>query len=345
VSNESEKPMKASVFTEFGGEMKLVDNIRAPLNPGANEVVVEVHATSINPVDWKYQKGYLKLFVSSHFPKSPGRDFSGVVSEVGINVSRFKVGDEVYGMPVFPIGTFCEYIKCSQDDLAKKPTTLTMNEAAGIPLAALTASDCLFEHGRLQEKQSVLVLGGATAVGQFTIQLAKVKGAHPIYTTCSPDSINLVKDLGADVTIDYKSQSISEVLGQEKVHLVVDAVGNKVQREQSFPHVIKNGIFVTVNPGDSQPFTIGNAFGVMADVLSKKVSNYWNNNVSYKTMLTKDHQWKVLDDIGQMVDQGKLKVLIDSVYQLSEAQQALEKNSQAKNKGKIIIQVKENAKN
>ena len=190
---------------------------------GDDDVLVQVHAASVNPLDLKTRDGDFKAILPYRVPFVLGNDLAGVVVGVGARVSRFTVGDEVYARPdKNRIGTFAEFIAIHQDDLANKPTTLTTEEAASIPLVGLTSWQALVERANLQPGQKVLIHGGSGGVGTIAIQLAKQLGAS-VATTTSTENIELVKNLGADVVIDYKKQAFETVLHDYDV--VLDTLG------------------------------------------------------------------------------------------------------------------------
>ena len=180
---------------------------------GDNDVLVEVHAASVNPLDSKIRDGAFKQILPYRLPLVLGNDVAGVVTRVGANVRRFKPGDQVYARPDKDrIGTFAEYIAMDEAAVALKPANLTMEEAASIPLVALTAWQALVEIAQLRKGQKVLIHAGSGGVGTFAIQLAKHLGAT-VATTTSEANVDLVKRLGADIAIDYKKDSFEKRLG------------------------------------------------------------------------------------------------------------------------------------
>jgi len=339
VASTDEPKMKAAVYWIYGDPEALeVRNDIATRGPKGDEVRVRVHATSVNPIDWKIRSGALKWVMPSHFPKLVGRDLSGVVEQVGPEVSKFKPGDEVYGMPEALIGTSCEYVNCSQESLALKPKTINHDEAAGLPLACLTAWQGLLDIGKLKAGQKVLILGAAGGVGAFAVQIAKAKGAF-VYATCGTDHVDFVTSLGADQVIDYKQQDFLQLLGRERVDLVFDTVGKKSERDKSF-HVVKNGRVVTTNPEDvdSKSSGIFKALGVAFDVAWKNIANMATRSVSYIPYLCKE-SGKQLQEIAELVDQGKIKVPIDRIYDLAEIKNAHARSESGKTTGKLIVRI------
>ncbi|MDO7846144.1 NADP-dependent oxidoreductase [Hymenobacter sp. M29] len=204
--------MKAFLLTRYGKNEKLqLTEVPRPA-PQADEVLLEIHAAGVNQLDFKLRDGEFKLILPYKLPTGLGHDVAGVVTAVGARVSQFKVGDEVYARPAdFHIGTFAEFIAVREADVARKPANLTMTEAGSLPLVALTAWQALVDVARLQKGQKVFIQAGSGGVGTFAIQLAKHMGAY-VATTTSAANTALVKRLGADLVIDYKTQDFETLL-------------------------------------------------------------------------------------------------------------------------------------
>lgn len=204
--------MKAFQITKYSKNeaLKLAD-VPVP-TVHDQDVLVEVHATGLNQLDSKIKSGDFKLFLPNKFPLTLGHDVAGIVTQIGKNVKRFKVGDEVYARPADGrIGTFAEYIAIDEKDVAFKPKNLSMEEAASLPLVALTAWQALTEHLKVKKGQRVFIQAGSGGVGTIAIQLAKHLGAT-VATTAGANSFALLNQLGADVTIDYKTQDFETIL-------------------------------------------------------------------------------------------------------------------------------------
>ena len=204
--------MKAFVVDGYGG----ADRVRpgeVPLSEmREDDALIEIHAAGVNPLDSRIRDGAFKAFLPYRLPLILGIEFAGVVIRVGSRVRRFKPGDEVYARPdKIRIGTFAEAIAVKEDDLANKPQSLTMEEAASIPLVGLTAWQALIERAQLKKGQTVLIHAGSGGVGTFAIQLAKHVGAT-VATTTSTANVDLVRRLGADRVIDYRKDSFEEIL-------------------------------------------------------------------------------------------------------------------------------------
>ncbi|APO46064.1 NADPH:quinone reductase [Paenibacillus xylanexedens] len=218
--------MKAVVINQYGSKEELVEQEVNKPRAEANQVVVKLEATSINPIDWKLREGYLKEMYDWEFPIILGWDVAGVITEIGSNVTKWKVGDRVFSRPdTTRFGSYAEYTAVDEHLLAKLPDSISYEEAAAVPLAGLTAWQVLFTHGDLKEGETVLIHAGAGGVGMYAIQLAKLAGAHVI-TTASKKNHELLYSLGADQVIDYKKENFEEIL--KDIDLVFDTMGGEV---------------------------------------------------------------------------------------------------------------------
>ncbi|MBC1603134.1 NADP-dependent oxidoreductase [Listeria rocourtiae] len=221
--------MKAVVIENYGGKEELKEAEVAMPKAGAGQVVIEMKATSINPIDWKLREGYLKQMMDWPFPIILGWDAAGVISEVGEDVTDWKIGDKVFARPeTTRFGTYAEYALIDAPLLAKIPDNVSFDEAASIPLAGLTAWQALFDHANLQAGEKVLIHAGAGGVGTLAIQLAKNAGAYVI-TTASKKNAAFLKELGADEVIDYKTTNFAEVLTD--IDVVFDTMGGDIQKD------------------------------------------------------------------------------------------------------------------
>ncbi len=308
--------MKAIRIHEFGGpDVLRTDNIAVPA-PADDEVLVKVYATSINPIDWKIRKGASQAKFPVTLPFTLGWDVSGVVEQKGDNVTGFEVGAEVYSRPS-PArnGAYAEYIVIKASEVARKPNTIDHVHSAAVPLAGLTAWQGLFEHGKLQKGERVLIHAASGGVGTFAVQLAKWKGAYVIGTT-SEKNIDLVKQLGADEVIDYNNEPFDEKL--KDIDLVFDMVGGDTQTRSI--KVLKDGgrLVTTVKPEDSQEAKDKNIQiqGYMA--LSKPAD---------------------LDQIADLIDDGKIKPVIAKTLTLDDAKEAQELSEDGHVAGKIVLKV------
>ncbi len=308
--------MKAMRIHEFGGpEVLKMEDIPVP-QPAADEALVKVYASSINPVDWKIRGGGYKGKFPTPLPLTLGWDVSGVVEQVGADVKSIKPGDAVYGRPdVTRNGAFAEYIVVKADQLGLKPQNVDHITAAAIPLAGLTAWQGLFDHGQLQAGQKVLIHAASGGVGTFAVQFAKWKGAFVIGTT-SEKNKTFLKELGADEVIDYKHEKFEEQL--KNVDLVFDTLGGDTQRRSLA--VLKNGgrLITTVKPE------------VLEEAKERNihVEGYMAQSIPAQ-----------LKQIAQLVDDGIVKPVIYKVMKLEEAAEAQKISEEGHVRGKIVLQV------
>jgi len=308
--------MKAIRIHEYGDVDTLTYEDAPMPQPGPADVRIRVHAAAVNPVDWKIRAGYLATMIPYKMPLTIGWDVSGVVEQVGAEVTHLAVGDEVYCRPdIARDGSYAEYMVARASEVALKPETLSHNEAAAVPLAGLTAWQALFEHAQLKDGERVLIHAGAGGVGSFAIQFAKSAGAHVI-ATASAGNEALVRDLGADEFVDYRSQRFEEVLA--KVDVVLDTVGGDTQT-RSIPLLNSGGrLFSVVETPDDVALA---AMGATGGIFMVQPSS------------------KDLGTIAKLIEKGTVRVLIDSVFPLSEARAAHTKSQTGRARGKIVLEV------
>ena len=308
---------------------------------GEYEVLAEIHAASINPIDFKIRDGKVKLLVKYKMPLILGNDFSGVVAKVGAKVTRFKVGDEIYARPrKSKIGTFAEYIAIHEDDIALKPKNLSFEEAASIPLVGLTTYQALKDIIQLQEGQKILIQAGAGGVGTFAIQLAKLMGAT-VATTASVAGANLVKSLGADKIINYKTEKFEEIL--KNYDAVFDTLGGEIL-EKSFDVIKDGGKIVSVSGVPNARFGKEYGSGFFKTLLFSAASTKLTalekkHNVQYTFLFMKPNG-EQLRTIANFIETGKIKPVIDRVFPFEDAQKAMEYAESGRAKGKIIVKIR-----
>lgn len=306
--------MKAIQINKYGGTdvLEINENVQKP-SASKEQVIVEIYNASINPFDWKVREGYLKDVMPLQFPTTLGVDFSGVIKEVGEEVTDFKTGDEVYGQAK---GSFAEFAIANTDNIALKPSSVNFVEAASMPLVGSSAIQALEEHIKLQNGQKILIHGGAGGIGHVAIQLAKELGAY-VATTVSSNDVDFVKELGADEVIDYKSQKFEEIL--KDFDAVFDTVGGETLNK-SFEVVKKGAVIVTmVNQPDKEL------------VQKYSVTAIWQFT---------DTNTKHLKRLAQLVDNEKIKVNIDKVFPLPEIKEAFKYQEEVHPKGKVVIKIK-----
>ncbi|MBB5834410.1 NADP-dependent oxidoreductase [Kribbella italica] len=313
----NEKTMRAVVAKGAGGpEVLHLEEVRRP-SPGATEILVRVHAAAINPTDWK---GRAEGGRGSD-PVILGFDVAGVVEEVGVGVTWVQVGDEVLGMPKFPVlpGAYAEYVVAPSRQFVRKPEALSFEQAAGLPLAALTAWQGLVETGGLRSGQRVLVHAAAGGVGHLAVQIAKSFGAYVI-GTASAAKHEFVRSLGADEVIDYRTADFADVLRAQPVDLVFDPISGDTGR-RSLDVLKDDGSYVSILPVDEPTAQEGRRRGIRAEF----------------TLVEPDR--RALTAITDLVAQGKLRVEIDSVFPLAEAAAAHRRGETNQATGKIVLSV------
>ncbi|MFE8697542.1 NADP-dependent oxidoreductase [Cytobacillus sp. FJAT-53684] len=332
--------MKAMIIDKYGKVPMRLAEMPTP-EIGEYEVLAEIHAASINPVDFKIRDGKVKLLVKYQMPLTLGNDFSGVVAKVGAKVTRFKVGDEIYARPrKSKIGTFAEYIAIHEDDIALKPKNLSFEEAASIPLVGLTSYQALIDIMQLKKGQKILIQAGAGGVGTFAIQLAKAMGAT-VATTASVAGMNLVKSLGADEIINYKTEKFEEIL--KNYDAVFDTLGGETL-EKSFEVIKNGGKIVSVSGLPNARFGKEYGSGFFKTLLFSAASHKLTalekkHNVQYSFLFMKP-SGDQLRIIANFIETGKIKPIIDRVFPFEEAQKAMEYAEAGRAKGKIILKIK-----
>ena len=311
--------MKAAQFDKYGGPEVIEIKETAKPAPGKGQVLVEVFASSVNPIDWKVREGYLKDFSPLNFPVTIGGNFSGVVSEVGEGVTKFKTGDEVYGQALVlngGSGSMAEFLVSNVDNTSAKPNNINHTEAASLPLVGVSALQAVVQHINLQKGQKILIQGGAGGIGTIAIQIAKSVGAY-IATTVSSKDIEFVKNLGADEVIDYKKEKFEEKLSE--LDGVFDASGAKPS-EESLKVLKKGGIFVSMT-------------GQADETLAKK---YGVSAIGESADVLKSN----LDKLRELVEKGVVKSQVDRIYPLEQTREAFEYQEEGHPRGKVVISVK-----
>jgi NADPH:quinone reductase-like Zn-dependent oxidoreductase len=333
--------MKAFMLDRYGSG----DNVRfgemSEPEVRANDVLVEVHAAGVNLLDSKIRNGEFKLFLPYRLPVVLGHDVAGVVVRVGSRVRRFKPGDEVYARPgTDQIGTFAEFISISEDDVAPKPESLTMEEAASIPLVGLTAWQALIERANLEKGQRVLIHAGSGGVGTIAIQLAKHVGAT-VATTTSTANVELVERLGADVVIDYKKDDFERVVHDYDV--VVNSLGAETLKKSL--RVLKPGgklISISGPPDPAFAKEIGSSriFGPATRVLSYPIRRAAaRRHVSYSFLFMRA-SGDQLREITSLVDSGIIQPVLDRVFQFESTKEAMAYLEKGRAKGKVVVKVR-----
>lgn len=334
--------MKAFIVKSYGKKEKLHLTDWAEPTVNANDVLVQVHSASINPLDSMIRNGEFKLFLPYKPPFVNGHDVAGVVTKIGSKVSKFKIGDEVYARPSdYRIGTFAEYISIPENDVALKPKNLSMEEAGSIPLVGLTAWQALVEIGKIKKRQKVFIQAGSGGVGTFAIQLAKHLGAFVATTTSSKNS-DLVKSLGADVIIDYKTEDFETKL--KDYDLVLHNNKDAKILEKSL-RILKPGgqLISLVGPPTPEfaaaiglPWYLKLAISLLSARARKKAKKL---NVSFKFLFMRA-EGNQLGEITKLIEAGVIKPVIDKVFPFEQTNEALAYVETGRSRGKVVVKVK-----
>jgi NADPH:quinone reductase-like Zn-dependent oxidoreductase len=305
--------MKAVRIHQYGGPEVLANVEMKRPTPGPNEVLIKVQAASVNPADWKLRAGYMKQPLPLTFPSTLGWDVSGTVEEAGADATQFKRGDEVYAL--LEGGGYAEYAVARESVVARKPRTLDYAQTAAVPVAGLTAWQALFEVAQLSAGQKVLIHAAAGGVGNFAVQFAKAKGAHVI-GTASGKNQGFLRELGVDEAVDYQKTRFEDVV--RDVDVVLDTIGGDTQ-ERSFKVLKKGGVLVSLVQPPSQE--LATKYGVRALFYGAHASS------------------SDLAEIAKLIDNGKVKSVVETVFPLAEARRAHELSQSGHARGKIVLKV------
>ena len=314
LAQSSAATMKAIVAHEYGGPevLKYEDTPRP--EPKENELLVRVIACGVNPADPLVISGRLAKEFGTHLPLIPGYDVAGVVEQTGAKVTRFKKGDAVYGYALFG-GGWAEYAVLAENEAALKPKSATFTEAAAVPLAALTAWQSLIDIAKLSAGQTILIHGGSGGVGSFAVQIAKARGAKVI-ATASTANQDLLKQLGADVAIDYAKTKFEDVA--KDVDVVFDTVGRDTLT-RSYPLVKKGGVVTTIVSRPDQ---------AQLDKYGIRGSSVWSHPDATE-----------LGEITKLIEAGKIKPVVGQVLPLTDAIKASQQAETHHTRGKIVLKI------
>lgn len=312
--------MKTAQFSGYGGpEVIEINEVPKP-TPAKNQVLIEVHAATINPFDYKLRRGYMKDAMPLQLPLTLGGNLSGVVVEVGTEVTNFKIGDEVFGQSYAfggGSGAIAQYAVSDAENIALKPKSINHIEAGSLPLVGVSAIQAMEQHINLQKGEKILIHGGAGGIGSMAIQLAKHKGAY-VATTASGEDMEFVKNLGADEVIDYKKQAFEEIL--KDMTAVFDTVGGETT-DKSFKVLKKGGVLVS-----------------MLGEPSKDLAAEYEVKVIGQNTQTNS---KNLSRLAELVDQGVIKPQVDKVFPLDQIREAFEYVETGHPRGKVVISIKD----
>lgn len=332
--------MKTWQIEQYGAPLQCADAPEPVL--GAHDVLVEVHAAALNVADLKVGKGEFKAFLPTQMPLVYGQDLAGVVTAVGSAVTRFSVGDEVYGCPDVgrPGGTLAERIAVAEGDLALKPATLSMTEAASLPLVSLTAWQVLVDRAQVQPGQKVLVHAGSGGLGSIAVQLAKHLGAT-VATTTGTANVAWVRDLGADLVVDHRTQDFTDLVHDYDV--VLDGVGGDVLTA-SLGVLRRGGQVVGVSGPPDRGFAeqqgLNPVLRTVMGLLAFRVNRAAKRRGVRYSFLFMHSSGAQLEQIAALVDAGVLRPVIDRVYPFAETPQAYEHLATGRSKGKVVVAVR-----
>ena len=323
--------MKAIIYTEYGPPEVLQLQEADKPTPKVGEVLVKVHAASVNYIDWQLLKGesfFLRLLNGLTKPKQEilGDDIAGRVEAVGKMVKRFKPGDEVFGISDF--GAFAEYVCADEKYLALKPANLTFEEAAAVPVAGITALLSLCKHGQIQSRQKVLINGASGGVGTFAVQIAKFFGAE-VTGVCSTSKLDMVRSLGADIVIDYTKEDFTKS-GQRYDFIL--AAGGYHPISDYKRALSSEGVYVCCGGTFAQYFQAALLGPLISMTGSKKLGSIGMAKPNIKEF----------DFMKELLEAGKVKPVVDRCYPLSEAAEALRYYGEGHAQGKVVITVEQN---
>lgn len=333
--------MKAFILDRYGkrGALRLGETREPEI--AEDDVLVRVHATSVNPLDCRIRDGDFKLILPYRLPLVMGNDVAGEIVRVGPRVQRFKPGDEVYARPSKDrIGTFAEFIAMRAGDVALKPKNLTMEEAASIPLVGLTAVQALVERSNLRKGQKVLIHAGSGGVGTLAIQLAKHLGAF-VATTTSTANSDLVRRLGADVVIDYKKEDFETAL--RDYDLVLNALDAKTL-EKSLRVLKPGGKLISISgppdPAFAREIGANWVLRQLVYFLSSSIrSKAKRHGVQYSFLFMRA-DGEQLQSITSLIENGAIRPVIDRVFPFEATNDALAYVESGRARGKVVVKVK-----
>ncbi|NIK02198.1 NADP-dependent oxidoreductase [Xanthomonas cannabis] len=333
--------MKALTFQRYGKSPGVGFSELPRPTPKPNELLVEVHAASVNPVDNMIMAGTFKPVLTFDLPATLGSDLAGVVTEVGSRVTRFKKGDAVFAS-VFDLGTgtLAEFAVVPESAAALKPANLDFVQAASIPMVGLTSWQALTERARLQHGQKVFIPAGSGGIGTFAIQLAKQIGAH-VGTTTSTGNVPLVRSLGADEVIDYKTQKFEKVLSGYDVVLGTTK-GDTLEKSLG---ILRTGgkIISLVGPLDAafaRARRLNGLLTLVFGLMSRKIKHLAKKrDVSYAFLFVRPDGAQ-LAKLGELLEAERIRPVIDTVFPFEQASQAFEYLARGRSKGKVVVKIK-----
>lgn len=317
--------MKAVRIHAYGGpEVLQLEEVARPV-PAADEILIKLYASGVNPVDLVVREGSsAALRYNLTLPLTLGWDAAGVVEAVGSAVTRLQPGDAVYGVPNFPgNGSYAEYCAAKASQFARKPQRLSFIEAAAVPLAGLTAWTALSEHGKLQAGQRVLIQGASGSVGSLAVQFAKAQGAYVI-GTASADNLDYVRQLGADEVLDYQRQPVEDVVRDVDMVLEASVVRDNAERVKAIGVLKPGGIFVSVNTDFPFDEAVQAALGrqqATGELSASQPRQEW------------------LAEMAQLIDAGQVQVRVGQVLPLARVADAHRESQTGQVRGKLVLEI------
>jgi NADPH:quinone reductase-like Zn-dependent oxidoreductase len=333
--------MKVLQITGYGKiESNLSFNEIAKPTVSDNQVLIEVHAAGVNPIDYKIIEGLLKKVRKLTFPAQIGFDVSGVVVEKGANVNHLNIGDKVYSrVPSETPGTFAEYIAVDSNVVCLKPTNLNFHDSSSLPLVGLTTIQS-FDKANLKSGDKVLIHAGSGGIGTFAIQYAKSKGAY-VYTTTSTKNVAWVKELGADRVIDYKTENYLDIA--KDIDIVYDTLGGNYTVE-AFGAIKKGGKVISlageIDQETAKELKLNAVIRFILALKRKKITIQMKNKSAYYKLIIMQPNCVQLGEIKKLVEAQLIKPVIDKTFSFSETINALLYQKSGRAKGKVIISMK-----
>ncbi len=331
--------MKTWVLQKYGSPKQAIELVEldTPVLRD-NEVLVQNHACSLNPVDFKIAKGQYKLVQRLKFPARLGYDFAGIVLRTGSAVQNFKEGDRVFGcLPARNTGSFSEFVSCPENAMALAPRNIDLVSASALPLAGMTALQCI-EAAKLEAGQIIFIHAGSGGVGTLAIQMAKAKGLRVITTTSSKNS-KWLSELGADVVIEYDRE---DYLQADKVHALLDSLGGE-HSKAAVKLIHRGGTLVNIAGGiDAKAAKRLGVNRFFRFLLSLQRASLFRklkaNGINYEYILMQTNS-EDLKAISEMVEKGQLKPIVDSVHDFTKLDLALDSLTKGRAKGKMVCQL------
>lgn len=322
------KKMKAVICTKYGSpDILQINEVEKPV-PKDNEVLIKIRAASTNPYDWHIMRGepiFFRLMMGLQKPKNEilGNDIAGIVEEAGPNVKQFKTGDEIFGGIGF--GGFAEYVCTTEDKIVHKPSNISFEEAASVPMAATSALQGLQNSGEIKPGQKVLINGASGGVGTFAVQLAKVLGAE-VTSICSTRNVEKIKSIGADHVIDYTKEDFTQ--NGQQYDLIIDNVANLSVSDYKRA-LTPNGVCELIG------------FSSISSLITVSILAKWTSittNQKIKILMVKDNK-KDLPFLKELLETKKIVSVIDKRYKLDETPEAIRYLEEGHAQGKIVITI------